>query len=76
MAKQQPAREKSTRTWETGIVEQTGARQQAREAGRIREVHNTGANRPAHCSTARDVTSINPRAREPVDPASPFLIPA
>lgn len=76
MAKQQPAREKSTHTLDTGRVEQRGAWQQGSEAGRIPEVYNTGAKRPADCSTARDVTSINPGAREPVDPESPFLIPA
>jgi hypothetical protein len=73
MAKQQPAPERST-YWETGKVEEPPI-WQSREAGRIRE-ETTGANRPAGRSTARDVTSINPRDREPIDPESPFLIPA
>ena len=75
MAKQQPAREKPAQTWDTGQVEERGVWQQGREAERIREGH-PGANRPAGRSTARDVTSINPGAREPIDPESPFLIPA
>lgn len=76
MAKQQPAKEKTTQTWDTGRVEQQGTWQQGREMGRINEVRNRGANRPVGSSTARDVTSINPGDREPVDPESPFLIPA
>jgi hypothetical protein len=74
MAKQQPAPERSTYSWDTERVEEQPI-WQGREEGRIRE-ETTGANRPAGRSTARDVTSINPRDREPIDPESPFLIPA
>jgi hypothetical protein len=74
MAKEQPAREKSTYSWETEKTEEQPI-WRSREAGRIRE-ETTGANRPAGSSTARDVTSFNPQDREPIDPESPFLIPA
>lgn len=36
----------------------------------------TGAGRPTAKSTARKSTSINPGARNPVDPSSPNLPPA
>jgi len=74
MAKQQPAPERSTYSWDTERAEEQPI-WQGREEGRIRE-ETTGTYRPAGRSTARDVTSINPRDREPIDPESPFLIPA
>jgi hypothetical protein len=74
MAKQQPAIEKPTHTVGTAKGEEQVI-SRGREEGRIRE-GRTGANRPAGRSTPRDVTSINPGDREPVDPESPFLIPA
>jgi hypothetical protein len=74
MAKQQPAPERSTYSWEPEKTEEQPIGG-SRESGRIRE-ETTGAGRPAGRSTARDVTSINPRDREPIDPESPFLIPA
>lgn len=74
MAKQQPARERASHSWERDKVEEHSG-WQSREVGRIRE-GSAGARRPAGRSTARDVTSINPHDREPVDPESPFLIPA
>jgi hypothetical protein len=74
MAKQQPAIDKSAHTLGTGKGEEQVI-SSGREEGRIRE-GSTGANRPAGRSTPRDVTSINPDDRRPVDPASPFLIPA
>ncbi|MCG3163718.1 MAG: hypothetical protein JMDDDDMK_05163 [Acidobacteria bacterium] len=46
-----------------------------REPGRHRD-SGAGAGRPAGKSTPRDVTSINPEDRKPVDPESPYLIPA
>jgi len=73
MAKQQPAKDPA-HTWVTDKGEEQVI-WQSREEGRFREGH-TGARRPAGRSTARDVTSINPEAREPIDPESPFLIPA
>jgi len=75
MAKQQPAPERSTYSWDTGKIEEQPTRRE-REAGRIQEETTGAANRPAGTSTARDVTSINPQHREPIDPESPFLIPA
>jgi hypothetical protein len=74
MAKQQPAPDKPAHTLGTGKGEEQVIRR-GREEGRIRE-DSTGANRPAGRSTPRDVTSINPDDRRPVDPESPFLIPA
>jgi hypothetical protein len=75
MAKQQPALDKSAHTpGESKTVEEQ-AGWQGREKGRIRE-GTTGANRPVGRSTPRDVTGINPEDRKPVDPESPFLIPA
>jgi hypothetical protein len=74
MAKQQPAIDKTAHSLGTRKGEEQVI-WHGREEGRIREGH-TGANRPAGRSTPRDVTSINPRDREPVDPESPFLIPA
>jgi hypothetical protein len=73
MAKQQPATD-PTHTWGTSKGEEQVS-WEGREEGRIRIGH-TGAMRPAGKSTPRDVTSINPEDREPVDPESPFLIPA
>jgi hypothetical protein len=74
MAKQQPAIDKTAHSLGTSKGEEQVI-WHGREEGRIRE-GRTGANRPAGISTPRDVTSINPRDREPVDPESPFLIPA
>jgi len=74
MAKQQPAKEKQVPTWGTSKGEEQVI-WPSKEEGRIREGH-TGAKRPAGRSTPRDVTSINPEDREPIDPESPFLIPA
>jgi hypothetical protein len=74
MAKQQPAIDKPAHTLGTGKGEEQVI-WHGKEEGRIRE-GTTGANRPAGRSTPRDVTSINPQDREPVDPESPFLIPA
>jgi len=46
---------------------------QGKEPGR----HDTGdANRPAGRSTARDSTSINPEAKDPIDPRMPNMPPA
>jgi hypothetical protein len=74
MAKQQPAPDKPAHTLGTGKGEEQVI-WRGREEGRIRE-GSTGADRPTGRSTPRDVTSINPHDREPVDPESPFLIPA
>jgi hypothetical protein len=74
MAKQQPAPDKPAHTLGTSKGEEEVI-WHGREKGRIRE-GLTGANRPAGKSTPRDVTSINPQDRKPVDPESPFLIPA
>jgi len=74
MAKQKPAMEEPAHT--VGVSKgEEHVIWKGREEGRIREEH-TGAMRPAGRSTARDVTSINPEDREPIDPESPFLIPA
>lgn len=48
---------------------------QGKEAGR-HDTGETGADRPAGTSTARDSTSINPQDEEPIDPASPTMPPA
>ena len=46
---------------------------QGKEPGR----HDTGDdNRPAGRSTARDSTSINPEAKDPIDPRMPNMPPA
>jgi hypothetical protein len=45
------------------------------EPGR-HEKGETGADRPAGGSTARDSTGINPEDRNPIDPDSPNLPPA
>jgi hypothetical protein len=74
MAKQQPATEKVEHLLGTDRGEEQVLRH-GREAGRIREGHS-GANRPVGKSTPRDVTSINPEDRRPINPESPFLIPA
>jgi len=74
MAKQQPAPDESARSVGTGKSEEQ-ASWQGMEEGRIPEGYR-GAVRPARKSRPRDVTSINPADREPVDPESPFLIPA
>jgi hypothetical protein len=46
-----------------------------KEAGRHDE-GETGADRPAGSSTARDSTGINPEDENPIDPNSPKLPPA
>ncbi len=46
-----------------------------KEPGR-HSIGQRGNRRPAGISTPRDVTSINPDDRKPIDPASPYLIPA
>jgi hypothetical protein len=75
MAKQQPAPERSPQSWGTeNTQEQEQFGRRGSEESRFRE-GGMGAYRPAG-SRARAVTSINPRQREPVDPESPFLIPA
>jgi hypothetical protein len=74
MAKQQPAPEKTQRGWGTeNIQEQEHSGWRRGEENRHRE---GGIGHRPDGSRARDVTSINPRQREPVDPESPFLIPA
>jgi hypothetical protein len=48
---------------------------EGKESGR----HDAGAShagRPAGTSTARDSTSINPDAEDPIDPNSPTMPPA
>lgn len=45
------------------------------EAGR-HEKGETGADRPAGGSTARDSTGVNAEAEEPIDPNSPNMPPA
>lgn len=44
------------------------------ESGR-QDTGMTDKGRPTGESTARDATGINPEAEEPIDPASPTLIP-
>jgi hypothetical protein len=48
---------------------------EGKEAGR-HDLGTTHAGRPAGGSTARDSTSINPDAREPIDPRMPHMPPA
>ncbi|HEY7912148.1 MAG TPA: hypothetical protein VIG62_09585 [Blastocatellia bacterium] len=52
------------------IIEQEG-----KESGR-HEKGQTGADRPAGGSTARDSTRVNPDDSNPIDPSSPKLPPA
>jgi hypothetical protein len=42
----------------------------------LEETGETGTGRPTARSTARKSTSINPEARNPIDPNSPNLPPA
>ncbi len=49
--------------------------EEGKEAGRY-DKEETGADRPAGGSTARDSTSINPEDREPIDPDSNNMPPA
>ena len=46
-----------------------------KESGR-HDKEQTGADRPAGGSTARDSTRINPDAENPIDPNSPNMPPA
>lgn len=46
-----------------------------KEAGRF-DTGETGADRPAGGSTARDSTGINPEDEQPIDPDSPNMPPA
>jgi hypothetical protein len=45
---------------------------EGKEAGR-HDAGTTHADRPAGTSTARDSTSINPEAENPIDPNSPHM---
>ena len=48
---------------------------EGKESGR-HDKKQTGQDRPAGGSTARDSTSINPDDRNPIDPSSPKLPPS
>ena len=48
---------------------------QGKEPGRY-DAGKAGADRPAGGSTARDSTSINPEAKDPIDPRMPNMPPA
>ena len=66
--------ESPSHDWGTGKGEEKSSTE-GKEAGR----HDAGtshADRPAGTSTARDSTSINPDAMDPIDPNSPKMPPA
>lgn len=48
---------------------------QGKEAGR-HDTSEEGADRPTGTATARNSTSINPEAEEPIDPQMPNMPPA
>jgi len=65
----------------TGPAHQPGSRKgeemkqgEGKESGR-HEGSETGTGRPVGHSTARDATSINPDAENPIDPQSPKMPP-
>jgi hypothetical protein len=74
MAKQQTAPDTAAHT--PGVRKgEEHTDDQGREAGRYQQ-EQQGARRPVGKSTPRDATSINPDDRRPIDPESPYLIPA
>jgi hypothetical protein len=72
MDKEHDAKSKSpAHDWGTGKGEEK-ASTEGKESGR-HEAGTTHADRPAGTSTARDSTSINPDAEDPIDPNSPNM---
>ena len=66
--------ESPSHDWGTGKGEEKSS-MGGKEPGR-HDAGETGADRPAGTSTARDATSINPENEDPIDPDSPNMPPA
>ena len=72
MDKEHDSKSKSpAHDWGTGKGEEKSTTE-GKESGR-HETGTTHAERPAGGSTARDSTSINPDAENPIDPDSPKM---
>lgn len=74
MAGQDTTRDAPSHDWGTGKGEEKSSTE-GKEPGRVDHEHSH-ADRPAGGSTARDSTSINPEAAEPIDPQMPDMPPA
>jgi len=61
--------------WGTGKGEEMSSHQ-GKEAGRFDKEEDPETGRPSGGSTARDSTSVNAEAEEPIDPAMPNMPPA
>lgn len=64
----------ATHAWGTGKGEEAASRQ-GKEAGR-EDTGTDDSGRPTHKRTARDSTSVNPDAEEPISDKMPNMPPA
>ncbi len=72
--KEDKGSDSASHSWGTGKGEEAASRQ-GKEAGR-KDTGTDDSGRPTHERTARDSTSVNSEAEQPIDPKMPKMPPA